>query len=125
MYSNYKYGASIMTDPTDFLPLKPHDLHILLVLAEADMHGYGIMKAVEAQTDGRVSLEIGSLYRLLGRLLDDGLLAPAPQPPDEADERRKYYRLTELGRAVARAEADRLAALLANVRQGRLLEDRA
>jgi DNA-binding PadR family transcriptional regulator len=112
-------------DPHRFLPLKPHDLHILLVLAEADMHGYGIMKAVEAQTDGRVGLEVGSLYRLLGRLLDDGLLAPAPQPADEPDERRKYYRLTELGRAVARAETERLDALLAAVRSGRLLEDRA
>lgn len=106
----------------DFLPLKPQDLHILLVLAEADLHGYGIMKAVETQTAGRVSLEIGSLYRLLGRLLDAGLLAAAPQPADEPDERRKYYRLTDLGRAVARAETERLEALLADVRRGRLLE---
>lgn len=108
-----------------YLPLKPQDFHILLVLAEADRHGYGIMKAVEEQTVGRVRLEVGSLYRLLGRLLDEGLLESAPQPAEEEDERRKYYRLTGLGRRVARAEAARLAELLGDLERTRLLEDPA
>ena len=61
-------------NPDRFLPLKPQDLHILTVLAHGNAHGYGIMRSVEDQTEGRVTLEVGSLYRLLGRLLDDGLL---------------------------------------------------
>lgn len=108
-----------------FLPLKPADFHILMVLLEEDLHGYGVMKAVEAQTEGKVALEVGSLYRLLGRLLDEGLLEHTPAPPEETDDRRKYYRLTPLGRAVVTAEARRLAEVMDVVRRTELLRDTA
>lgn len=110
-------------EPEAFLPLKPADFHILMVLLEENLHGYGIMKAVEEQTDGKVVLEVGSLYRLLGRLQDEGLLGHAPAPESETDERRKYYAVTTLGREVLAAEARRLADVMETVRRTRLLEE--
>lgn len=110
-------------EPGAFLPLKPADFHILMVLLDEDLHGYGIMKAVEQQTGGKVVLEVGSLYRLLGRLLDEGLLEHAAIPEDETDERRKYYAITALGREVLTAEARRLAEVVDVVRRTRLLGD--
>ena len=107
--------------PEAFLPLKPADLHILMVLLEANLHGYAIMKAVEDQTGGKVVLEVGSLYRLLGRLLDEGLLEQAAAPADETDQRRKYYGITTLGREVLTAEARRLVEVVDVVRRSRLL----
>jgi DNA-binding PadR family transcriptional regulator len=100
------------------MALKPADFHILLVLADGPRHGYGIMKEVERESGGDVRLEIGSLYRLLGRLLDDGLLEDA-----SGDERRRYYRLSRLGRRVLRAEAERLAGLVELVRLRKLLPE--
>ena len=91
-----------MNDPRDLLPLKPSDFHILLSLAEGPLHGYGIMKAVERESHGEVRLELGSLYRLLGRLLDVGALAA-----QESDDRRRNYSLTAFGRRVLEAEARR------------------
>lgn len=108
-------------DPLDHLPLKPQDFHILLVLARGELHGYGIMKEVESETAGRVTLEIGSLYRLLNRLLEGGLVADAPSPPEETDARRRYYGLTSLGRSVLEAEARRLEDVVAAVRRARIL----
>jgi DNA-binding PadR family transcriptional regulator len=93
-----------MNDPRDLLPLKPSDFHILLSLAEGPLHGYGIMKAVERESHGEVRLELGSLYRLLGRLLDVGALAA-----QESDDRRRNYSLTPF---VLEAEARRLVALV-------------
>jgi DNA-binding PadR family transcriptional regulator len=84
--------------------LKPVDFHILLALAAEPRHGYGLMKEVARESGGTVRLEIGSLYRLLARLLDEGLIEEA-----EEDERRRYYRLTRQGRSVLKAEARRLA----------------
>jgi DNA-binding PadR family transcriptional regulator len=98
-------------------PLKPADLHILLVLAAGPRHGYGIMKEVERESDGKVRLEIGSLYRLLGRMLEDGLI----QESGDAEDRRRYYRISRLGRRVLAAEAGRLAALLDLIRVRKLL----
>jgi DNA-binding PadR family transcriptional regulator len=105
------------------LPLKPADFHILMVLLEENLHGYGIMKAVEEQTGGKVVLEVGSLYRLLGRLLDEGLLKAAPAPAEETDDRRKYYAITARGREVLAAEARRLSEVVEVIRRTRLLED--
>ncbi|SPE25309.1 conserved hypothetical protein [Candidatus Sulfopaludibacter sp. SbA3] len=96
-----------MDHPRGVLPLKPADFHILLSLAEGPRHGYGIMKVVELESSGEVHLELGSLYRLLGRLLDLGMLEMAG-----SDERRRNYSLTPLGRRVLEAEARRLAALV-------------
>jgi DNA-binding PadR family transcriptional regulator len=98
--------------------LKPADFHILLALAQGPRHGYGIMKEVERESGGGVRLEIGSLYRLLGRLLDAGLIEDA-----EGDERRRFYRITRLGRRVLKAEAGRLAGLVDLIRARRLLPE--
>ena|SRR6266403_882371 len=100
------------------MPLKPADFHILLVLAAGPRHGYGIMKEVERESRGEVRLEIGSLYRLLGRLLDQGLLEEA-----DGDERRRYYRISRLGRRVLKSEAERLAGLMDLVRNRKLLPE--
>ena len=97
-----------MPDPRDLLPLKPADFHILLEPGGlGPLHGYGVMKAVERESNGEVRLELGSLYRLLGRLLDLGALAA-----QESDDRRRNYSLTAFGRRVLEAEARRLAALV-------------
>ena len=98
--------------------LKPADFHVLLALAEGPRHGYGIMKEVERESSGGVRLEVGSLYRLIGRLLDAGLLEEA-----ESDERRRYYRISRLGRRALRAEAERLAGLVDLVRARKLLPE--
>jgi DNA-binding PadR family transcriptional regulator len=106
-------------DKHDHLPLKPADFHILLTLLDGPRHGYGIMKEVELESSGEVRLEIGSLYRLLGRLLSDGLLEMG-----EGDGRRQYYSLSRLGRKVLKADAQRLADLVDLVRSRKLLRER-
>ena len=103
-----------MADPRDLLPLRPVDFLVLLMLAQGDRHGYGIMQDVEAHTAGDVQLEAGSLYRTIRRLEEQGLLTESGRRPsaEQDDERRRYYRLTPLGRRVVGAEADRLRALV-------------
>lgn len=110
------------TEVAGRLPLKPLDLEILLVLADERLHGYGIMKRVERQSEGRVSLEVGSLYRVIGRLLDDGLIAEAPDATaaDDDGRGRRFYRVTELGRRVVRAEVERLQQVVETARRRRL-----
>jgi len=86
---------------------------ILVSLAGDDRHGYAIMQEVEEETRGAVRLGPGTLYRSIKRLLGDGLIAESdrlPEPDD--DERRRYYRITDLGRRAARAEAERLERVL-------------
>lgn len=102
-------------DAHAFLPLKPRVFHILLTLLDTDLHGYGIIQAVEERTGGDVVLEAGSLYRTLRGLLEDGLIVETDDRPDpeEDDQRRRYYRITDLGRRVAAAETRRLRELLA------------
>lgn len=101
-------------DPSALLPLKPVDFLILLMLARADRHGYGIMQDVADFTGGDIQLEAGSLYRTIRRLQDERLLEESARrpAPDLDDERRRYYRLTPLGRRVAAAEATRLRQLV-------------
>jgi DNA-binding PadR family transcriptional regulator len=96
------------------LPLKPLIFHVLLSLSEEDSHGYGIKKSVAARSGGTIDVEPGTLYRLMARLLKDGLVAPsgARRTPDTGDERRRYYRITPRGRETLRLEAERMAALL-------------
>lgn len=103
-------------DPRSHLPLKPVDLQLLLVLAEGERHGYALVQAVEERTDGLVALDPGNLYRLLKRLLAEGLVAESERRPaaDLAGERRRYYRLTALGDRVLAAELRRLQALVAS-----------
>jgi DNA-binding PadR family transcriptional regulator len=102
------------TEVDALLPLPPATLHILLALADEDRHGYAIIQTVEARTDGALRLSAGTLYRSIQRMLEQGLLVETrTRPaPDEDDERRRYYRITPFGRAVARAESQRLAGLV-------------
>lgn len=109
-------------DPSRFLPLTPVAFEIALALADGDRHGYQIMQEVERRSEGRIVLHPGTLYRALGRLLDEGLIEELDEPPEprdlrSADERRRYYRLTTLGRAVARAETERLASQVSAARR--------
>ena len=103
-------------DPRSFLPLKPLELQLLLALAERELHGYGLVQAIAEQTDGVVALEPGNLYRVIKRLLADGLVAESPRrpAPDLGDERRRYYRLTALGGRVLAEELRRLEALVSS-----------
>ena len=97
-----------------FLPLTPAVFHILLALVDGDRHGYGIAKEVAARTDESVRLGPGTLYGTLNRLMEAELVEERPRPDRTAgsDDRRRYYRITSLGRDVARAEARRLAELV-------------
>ncbi|MEO7000794.1 MAG: PadR family transcriptional regulator [Ktedonobacterales bacterium] len=101
-------------DPETMPPLPPAAFHILLTLGMGERHGYAIMQEVKRLSDGRVRLGPGTLYRMLKGLLDDGLIAESDARPDPAhdDERRRYYRLTDLGQRVVRAEIRRLARLV-------------
>jgi DNA-binding PadR family transcriptional regulator len=101
-------------DPRTFLPLKPVDLQLLLALGEQELHGYGLVQAIAERTDGLVSLDPGNLYRVIKRLLADGLVAEsaARQAPDLGEERRRYYRITPLGGRVVAQEVRRLQALV-------------
>ena len=101
-----------MSDLDTHLPLKAVDFHILLVLTDGDRHGYGIVKDIEQRSDGHIRLEPGNLYRYVRRLVDADLIAPAERRPTGADERRRYYRVTELGRRVLAAEVSRMRSLI-------------
>ena len=90
-----------------------HEFHILVALADGDRHGYAIMQDVAVLTGGALKLSPGTLYRSIQRLLEEGLITElAARPAKGDDERRRYYRLTPLGRAAAREEARRLAQML-------------
>src|SRR5215475_1011093 len=113
-------------DPYALLPLPSAAFHILVALAEGDRHGYGIMRDVAAGTDGGLKLNPGTLYTTIRRLLEQGLVVELDERPDpeEDDERRRYYRLTEMGRQVVKAEAARLRQTLAFARQAGLIQKR-
>ena len=95
----------------EMVPLSPPVFHILLALADEERHGYGIMQDVAHQTGGGLQLGPGTLYGCLKRMLAAGLVEESDERPDPTldDERRRYYRMTRLGKRVVRAEADRLA----------------
>jgi DNA-binding PadR family transcriptional regulator len=96
------------------LPLPPATFHILLAVADQDRHGYAIIQEVAARTDGEMTLSAGTLYRSIQKMVELDLIEEtAERPaPDLDDERRRYYRITTFGREVARAEAQRLQALV-------------
>ena len=96
------------------LPLPTATFHILMALHEDDRHGYGIILDVAASTDGGLKLSPGTLYRSIQRMLEQGLIVETRErpAPDQDDERRRYYRITALGTAAARAEARRLTELV-------------
>jgi DNA-binding PadR family transcriptional regulator len=96
------------------LPLPPATFHILLAVAEEDRHGYAIIQDVAARTLGALKLSAGTLYRSIQRMLEQGLIVESQDrpAPELDDERRRYYRITAFGAAVARAEAGRLTQLV-------------
>ncbi len=108
-----------LPDPACLLPLPPATFHILLALAEDDRHGYAIIQDVAARTRGELKLGAGTLYRSIQRMLEQGLLTETRErpSPEEDDERRRYYRITPFGNAVARAEARRLTQLVKFARE--------
>jgi DNA-binding PadR family transcriptional regulator len=110
-------------DPRSFLPLTPLACHVLLALADTDRHGYGIIQEVESRTDGVIRLRSGTLYTLLQRLLAEALIVESDERPsaDQDDERRRYYRLTDLGAAVLAADVRRLEAAVGEARRKHVL----
>ena len=109
-------------DVRTLLPLHPHTFHILVALAAGDQHGYAILRDVEERTRGAVTLSAGALYRSIHRLLEQGLVSEPRRPPARGDDpRRRYYRLTPFGRAVALAETRRLDALVRLARHSGLV----
>jgi len=101
-------------DPQTLLPLPPVTFHILVALADTDRHGYAIIQDIAARTDGALKIQAGTLYRSIQRMLEQGLLVEKRTRPQigEDDQRRRYYRITPFGRAVAQAEARRLAQMV-------------
>ena len=98
----------------ELLPLPPATFHILLAVAGEDRHGYAIIQDVAMRTGGELKLSAGTLYRSIQRMLEQGLVVETRErpAPEEDDERRRYYRITALGTAVAKAEARRLTQLV-------------
>jgi len=110
-------------DPRSLLPLTPAVFQILLALSDRERHGYGIMQEVKNQTGGRLNPGPGTLYGCLNRMLEAGLVKESDERPDPEldDERRKYYRVTNLGRHVSRLEAERLEEAVHAARLKKLL----
>jgi len=106
-----------MKNADTFLPLAPATLHILLALAAEDLHGYGIMQEVARQSEARYKLGPGTLYDNLQRMMDQGLVEEVRRRAGAEDSRRRYYRLSSLGRGVLSAEIVRLEGV---VREARL-----
>lgn len=109
--------------PVSFLPLRPVEFHVLLSVAPGERHGYGIIQDAESRGEAAVP-DVGTLYRALRRMREQGLIAEteAPSSDESGDERRNYYRITDLGLDVGRAEARRLESLTRAARRGGLLE---
>jgi len=104
--------------PSSFLPLPDLALHVLIALAESDLHGWGIIKRIGDLTKGRTRPSSGSLYLSLAKLEKRGLVTDAPEKPlDAEDSRRRYYTLTPLGRGVLQAETARLSGLMRHARK--------
>ena len=104
-------------DTSSFLPLSPATLHILLSLAGEELHGYGIMQEVQRQSDGQYKLGPGTLYDNLQKLIERRFVEELGHRPGDDDPRRRYYRLSSLGRGVLAAEIARLDTV---VREGKL-----
>ena len=96
------------------LPLPPATFHILLALVDQERHGYAIIQDVEARTEGDLRMSAGTLYRSVARMVEQGLIVEVTKRPAGRldDERRRYYRITPFGTAVARAEMARLSQLV-------------
>ena len=106
-----------------YLPLTPAMFHVLLSLADGEKHGYVISKEIARRTENEVRLSAGTLYGIIKRLLEDGFIEESDERPDFSldDERRRYYRMTKQGMALAEAEAERLERVLAMARAKHVL----
>jgi DNA-binding PadR family transcriptional regulator len=106
------------------LPLTPAMFHVLAAMADGEKHGYAILKDVAEQTQGEVRLSAGTLYGIIKRLLAEGMIVESSErpAPELDDSRRRYYRLSDWGRKVAVAEAERMEKLIAMARVKRLLK---
>jgi DNA-binding PadR family transcriptional regulator len=113
----------VKPDPRSLLPLTPLAFQVHLALADRDRHGYDIIKEVDTRTDGLIRLRSGTLYTLLQRLLAEGLILESENRPDpeDDDQRRRYYAVTEFGRAVLTAEARRLESALGEARRKQVI----
>jgi DNA-binding PadR family transcriptional regulator len=113
--------------PESLLPLPPATFHILLALADEDRHGYAIIQEISARTNGKLKMSAGTLYRSVQRMLEQDLIVETEDRPDPEfdDERRRYYRITPFGRAVARAETSRMAELVVQAKASGLAPRRA
>jgi DNA-binding PadR family transcriptional regulator len=111
----------------DLLPLPSATFHILIALTDDDRHGYALIQEVAARTAGATRLSAGTLYRSIQRMQEQGLIVETRErpAPEADDERRRYYRITPFGSAVARAEARRLADLVKLARASGLAPERA
>ena len=101
-----------MDNPAHFLPLSPQQFHILLALTDRERHGYGVIQDIERRTGGALRMGTGTLYTAIARLVELKLIADTGR----VDDRRRYYRLLPLGRAVLNAETARLEALVKHAR---------
>ena len=112
-----------MRDPRSLLPLTPLAFQVLLALADEPRHGYSIIREVDERTDGLIRLRSGSLYTLLQRLLDEDLIVESDDrpSPEQDDERRRYYKVSDLGRGVLTAEARRLESAVSEARRKHVL----
>ncbi len=106
-------------DPRSLLPLTPLAFQVLLALADRDRHGYDIIREVDTRTDGLIRLRSGTLYTLLQRLLAEALILESAERPAPAndDQRRRYYAVTDFGRAVLTAEVRRLESAIGEPRR--------
>ncbi|HME07267.1 MAG TPA: PadR family transcriptional regulator [Bryobacteraceae bacterium] len=109
------------------MPLPEASFHILMALSDEDRHGYAVIQEVAARTNGELKLGAGTLYRSIQRMLEEGWIKEVNErpAPDLDDERRRYYRITPQGRAVARAEAKRLTNLVKLARESGFAPGRA
>lgn len=110
--------------PEDAVALTPAMFQVLVALGDGEKHGYAILKEVEEQTNGHVRLSTGTLYAMIKRLLGDGIIAESRSRPPAAedDQRRRYYRLTPLGRQVATTELERMEQMIAAAREKHLMK---
>jgi DNA-binding PadR family transcriptional regulator len=110
-------------DPATLLPLKHATFQVLLALGDESLHGYAVMQAISSMTDGRETILPGTLYAALARMVDDGLVEEREGSESSGGPQRRYYRRTSFGRAVARAESERLGALLDIARAQKIVGD--
>jgi DNA-binding PadR family transcriptional regulator len=112
-------------DPTidqidEILPLRPVLFEMLLILNECDLHGYGLMLELKERSAGRWILGPGTLYRTINEMLDNNMIEPADEI-EVAGKKRQYYRISSFGKLVAAAEANRMATLVKNAVDARLI----